>query len=75
MIILLKENLCGTRGLETDSSLQTYIINLPRSFREQFDVASKILESDMEQLDKSTTNHFDATSTNIQKIAKVLPTI
>ncbi|VDK88425.1 unnamed protein product [Litomosoides sigmodontis] len=65
-----RENLCGTRGLETGSDLQTYIINLPRSFREQFDVASKLLESDMEQFDKSTTNHFDATSTNIQKIAK-----
>uniref|UniRef100_A0A0R3RLE1 Meckelin n=1 Tax=Elaeophora elaphi TaxID=1147741 RepID=A0A0R3RLE1_9BILA len=63
-----RENLCGTRGLEVGSALQTYIINLPKAFREQFDKASQILENDMEQLDKN--NYFDATTANIQKVAK-----
>ncbi|CAG9536684.1 unnamed protein product [Cercopithifilaria johnstoni] len=65
-----RENLCGTRGLEAGSDLQTYIINLPRAFREQFDAASQILENEVEQGDKFTTNHFDATTANIRKIAK-----
>ncbi|VIO94856.1 MGC26979 protein, putative [Brugia malayi] len=65
-----RENLCGTRGLEAGSGLQTYIVNLPKAFREQFDAASQVLENDIEQLDKHTADHFDATTTNIQKIAK-----
>ncbi|KAL3995461.1 Meckelin (Transmembrane protein 67) family protein [Acanthocheilonema viteae] len=63
-----RENLCAARGLEAGSTLQTYIINLPKAFREQFDAASKISENDTEQVDKSISD--DATTTNVQKIAK-----
>ncbi|VDM08790.1 unnamed protein product [Wuchereria bancrofti] len=65
-----RENLCGTRGLEAGSGLQTYIVNLPKAFREQFDAASQVLENDIEQLVKLTADHFDTTAANIQKIAK-----
>lgn len=65
-----EENLCGTRGLEAGSELQTYIINLSKTFLDQFNAALKISDENTMQFDEHTT-HFDATTANIQKIAKV----
>lgn len=32
-----RENLCGLRGLENGSELQTFVVNMPRSFRDRLD--------------------------------------
>ncbi|VDO42659.1 unnamed protein product [Onchocerca flexuosa] len=65
-----RENLCGTRGLEAGSGLQTYIINLPKVFREQFDAALSMSGNGKERLDRLNNDYFDATANNIEKIAK-----
>ncbi|UMM17334.1 hypothetical protein L5515_013939 [Caenorhabditis briggsae] len=37
-----RNNLCGFRGLETGSELQTFIVNLPQMFRSKYDEISAI---------------------------------
>lgn len=37
-----KENLCSLRGLENDSENQTFIVNMPLSFRERLQTISNI---------------------------------
>lgn len=68
IFFFLKDNLCGQRGLEPGHELQTYIVNLPTSFREQFDIITKVFGENTHLL---RLNTYDTTAENVAIIAKV----
>uniref|UniRef100_F1L820 Meckelin n=1 Tax=Ascaris suum TaxID=6253 RepID=F1L820_ASCSU len=64
-----RDNLCGNRGLEPGSDLQTFIVCLPKAFRDQFDeIAAKVFIPTTQTVRLTGT---EATTAKVQKIAKV----
>ena len=57
-----KDNLCGLRGLESGSELQTYIMNLPKTFRDKYDEITASLRSPSQITNIRLTNNDTGTS-------------
>ncbi|VDM99868.1 unnamed protein product, partial [Thelazia callipaeda] len=66
-----QENLCAKRGLERSNDLQTYIVNLPKAFLEQFASASQISENEQHRLDAMLSNNIDGATAKMETIAKI----
>ncbi|CAD6198590.1 unnamed protein product [Caenorhabditis auriculariae] len=54
-----RDSLCGFRGLEPSSELQTYIVNLPQAFRQKYDEIRQMANA---QLGPSVTGHDAVTA-------------
>lgn len=64
-----KENLCGLRGLESNSELQTFICCLPRSFREKLDELTATQRTSTQG--PQTRINGDKTTAKVENTAKV----
>ncbi|KHN71832.1 Meckelin, partial [Toxocara canis] len=63
----IQDNLCGQRGLEPGSELQTFAVSLPKAFREQFDeIITKAQTTQTVRLSGT-----EATTAKIEKVAQV----
>ncbi|KHN84007.1 Meckelin [Toxocara canis] len=61
-----RDNLCGQRGLEPGSELQTFAVSLPKAFREQFDeIITKAQTTQTVRLSGT-----EATTAKIEKVAQ-----
>ncbi|KAI6218078.1 hypothetical protein M3Y95_01181900 [Aphelenchoides besseyi] len=63
-----KENLCGLRGLESNSELQTFVVCLPRTFREKMDELMAAMRSTSNQ--RSGVNG-DRVTAKVENSAKI----
>ena len=53
-----EEDLCGKRGLEPNSERQTFEVEVPAKFREQYeDVVRPLRQSDMQQQRRNMPNN------------------
>ena len=53
-----EEDLCGKRGLEPNSECQTFEVEVPAKFREQYeDVVRPLRQSDMQQQRRNIPNN------------------
>ncbi|KAI1718517.1 meckelin (Transmembrane protein 67) domain-containing protein [Ditylenchus destructor] len=66
-----KENLCGLRGLESASELQTFIVHMPRGFRDRLDQLTMTLRTSMHAVNLRQSGHTDRTTAKIENTAKV----
>jgi meckelin len=64
-----KENLCGLRGLESNSELQTFIVCLPKSFREKLDELTSAMRNAARTTNVRSTN--DRVTTKVETTAKI----
>jgi hypothetical protein len=64
-----KENLCGLRGLESNSELQTFIVCLPKSFREKLDDLTSAMRNATRTANLRAGN--DRVTTKIETSAKI----
>ncbi|CAD5208899.1 unnamed protein product [Bursaphelenchus xylophilus] len=65
-----KENLCGLRGLESNSELQTFIACLPRAFRERLDELTGALKTTTQGPQVRMVGG-DKTTTKVENTAKI----
>lgn len=63
-----KENLCGLRGLESNSELQTFIVCFPKSFREKLDDLTSAMRTGWSSNIRSGN---DRITTKVENSAKV----
>lgn len=61
--------MCGERGLEQNSELQTFVINVPKSFKAYFDqITSELCQA---RMNCRETKGFEATTIKIDEISRV----
>lgn len=64
-----RENLCGLRGLESNSELQTFIVCLPKSFREKLDDLTSAMRNASQNPNMRSGN--DRVTTKVETSAKI----
>uniref|UniRef100_A0A7E4ZZE5 Meckelin n=1 Tax=Panagrellus redivivus TaxID=6233 RepID=A0A7E4ZZE5_PANRE len=65
-----KDNLCALRGLESNSELQTFVVNMPRAFRDKYDEITASLRNPAQTVNVHFTG-TDKNTTQVENIAKV----
>lgn len=64
-----EEDLCGKRGLEPNSERQTFEVELPAKFREQYDdIVRPLHQSNMQQQRRNMPNMTTGRSLNKQHL-------
>lgn len=64
-----RENLCGLRGLESNSELQTFIVCLPKAFREKLDDLMSAMRN--ANRNANTRSGNDRVTTKVETSAKI----
>uniref|UniRef100_A0A183BTN8 Meckelin n=1 Tax=Globodera pallida TaxID=36090 RepID=A0A183BTN8_GLOPA len=64
-----RDNLCAMRGLEMGSDLQTFVVNVPRAFREKIDQIMTTASTNGAAIARQSTNTLDKTTLHMHQIA------
>uniref|UniRef100_A0A914I2N3 Meckelin n=1 Tax=Globodera rostochiensis TaxID=31243 RepID=A0A914I2N3_GLORO len=64
-----RDNLCAMRGLEMGSDLQTFVVNVPRAFREKIDQIMATAGTNGTAIARQSTNTLDKTTLHMHQIA------